>query len=343
MTSTIHVVGAGLSGLAAAVRLVDTLPPEGARLVLHEAARQAGGRCRSYHDAQLGMRIDNGNHLVLSGNHTVRHFVERIGAGDKLSVPKQARFPFMDLASGERWEIAPNTGPLPWWIFAPSRRVPGTSAGDYLPLARLLKPKAEALLGPILGTSRVRTHLLDPLMIAALNTDPDEASAALAASVTRETLAKGAQACRPMVAREGLAAAFVDPALRFLEARGAEIRFGQRVRALETTGESVASLGFGEESLALGPSDHLVLAVPAWVAADLLPGLTVPDQHRAILNAHYLIPPPPGAPPAGPTTAWGARRSDSSAAHRGTQLCTTVTHATAWTVRPGILGESAAH
>ena len=35
----------------------------------------------------------------------------------------------------------------------------------------------------------------------------------------------------------------------------------------------------------------------AWVAADLVPGLTVPDEHNAIVNAHFLHPAPPGAAP----------------------------------------------
>ncbi|MGU3541209.1 NAD(P)-binding protein, partial [Methylobacterium sp. A54F] len=41
-----HVAGAGLAGLAAAVALAE----RGQRVVLHEAAKQAGGRCRSYYD-----------------------------------------------------------------------------------------------------------------------------------------------------------------------------------------------------------------------------------------------------------------------------------------------------
>ena len=36
-----------------------------------EAAPRAGGRCRSYHDPQIGQVIDNGNHFTFSGNQAV--------------------------------------------------------------------------------------------------------------------------------------------------------------------------------------------------------------------------------------------------------------------------------
>ncbi len=76
MAGTIHIIGAGLAGLAAAVRLAQSP----ASSVVHEATRQAGGRCRSYDDAATGMTIDNGNHLVLSGNRAARDYLETIGA-----------------------------------------------------------------------------------------------------------------------------------------------------------------------------------------------------------------------------------------------------------------------
>ena len=61
----VHVIGAGIAGLSAAMRLVEA----GRKVIVHEAASVAGGRCRSYHDPTLGLVIDNGNHLLLSGNH----------------------------------------------------------------------------------------------------------------------------------------------------------------------------------------------------------------------------------------------------------------------------------
>src|SRR5262249_12104641 len=82
------------------------------------AARQAGGRCRSYYDGQLEMTIDNGNHLVLSGNPAVQRFLGAIGARDRLTGPSTAAFPYFDVATGQTWTLRPNDGLLPWWILA---------------------------------------------------------------------------------------------------------------------------------------------------------------------------------------------------------------------------------
>src|ERR1700730_588404 len=134
MPRTIHIIGAGLAGLAAAV----ALGKRGRSVAVHEATRFAGGRCRSYHDVALGMTIDNGNHLLLSGNHAALAFLRDIGAAQKLTPPPEAAFDFIDLESGERWTLRLGEGRLPWWIFDSGRRVPGTRARDYLELARLL-------------------------------------------------------------------------------------------------------------------------------------------------------------------------------------------------------------
>lgn len=295
MVDTTHVVGAGLAGLAAALKLDHTRH----RVVLHEAARHAGGRCRSYHDATLGQVIDNGNHLVLSGNTAVRDYVSTIGAADKLVGPRDAAFDFADLATGARWQVIPNAGRLPWWIFSRKRRVPGTRWFDYLSLGKLLRADLQQRIGDLMvceGTLYER--LWHPLLVAALNTDPKISSASLAAAVVRDTLAKGGAACRPLIAAEGLAEAFVEPALATLSARGVEMRFDHRLRGLKLDGTRIAALDFADDAadVALGPGDGVILAVPAPVAATLVPGLTVPTEFRSIVNAHFLAAAPPGHP-----------------------------------------------
>ena len=290
----IHVIGAGLAGLAAAVRLTAG----GHRVIIHEAANQAGGRCRSYHDTTLGMTIDNGNHLVLSGNRAALDYLDVIGARDRLVGPDAPEFAFVDLATGERWRLRLSEGLIPWWIFDAKRRVPGTKPLDYLSGARLLWAGVDKTIAQAMRCDGTLYHRLwRPVLLAALNTDPAEASARLAGAVVRETLAAGGGACRPLIARDGLTEAFIDPALRFVEAKGGAIHYGARLRALGLAERRVEKLDFGEQVEQVGTDDAVILAVPPWIAADLVPGLATPSEFRAIVNAHFAVAPPAGMPP----------------------------------------------
>jgi len=290
---TVHVVGAGLAGLSAAVALAG----RGERVVLHEAARQAGGRCRSYFDSTLGLTIDNGNHLLLSGNTDALGFLKQIGApADALTGPDEAVFDFADLATGERWRLRPNAGRLPWWVLVSDRRVPGTKASDYLAPLGILRAPAGRTIGEAMACDgTLYERLWHPVLLAALNTEPRDSDAGLAATILRETLGAGGRACRPLIAVNGLSTAFVDPALAYLERQGAEVRFGTRLRSVTLGSKRVESLEFSDGPLALSAEDRVVLALPPWVASDMLQGLAAPQEFRSIVNAHFAVPPPAGA------------------------------------------------
>jgi squalene-associated FAD-dependent desaturase len=294
MARSFHIIGAGLAGLAAAVRLCA----RGERAIVYEATNQAGGRCRSYHDPALGITIDNGNHLLLSGNRAALGYLDRIGGRDRLAGPPDASFPFVDLATHERWTLRANNGRIGWWILAPNRRVPGTHARDYLSILRLLRAAPNATIGEVLDCKGpLYDRLLHPLLLAALNTEPAAGSAKLAAAVIRDTLFAGGRNYRPLFARDGLSAAFVEPALRYIEAKGGSVVFGERLRAFTFEGARVSALDFGDLTVPLRPGDGAVLAVPPVVASSLIPDLTVPTEFRAIVNAHFRMAPPAGLPP----------------------------------------------
>ncbi len=290
----VHIIGAGLAGLSAAVALARS----GANIRLYEAAPRAGGRCRSYHDPQLGCVIDNGNHLMMSGNHAVLTYLDTIGARDRLVGPAAAAYPFLDVATGARWTLRPSAGRIPWWLLDSERRVPGTSATSYLSALKLLQAGPSDTVADLIppGTALYR-NFWEPLVVAALNTDPREAAAVLMRPVLLETFFKGAEACRPLVARDSLADTLVDPALAHVTAHGAEVRLGTRVRGFSLAENRVTHIATDEETLALDAGDVVVVAAPAWVAETLVPGLRVPPPGEAIVNVHYRLPrafAPPG-------------------------------------------------
>jgi squalene-associated FAD-dependent desaturase len=294
MQNTVHIIGAGISGLSAAVRLANA----GYCVHVHEGTQQAGGRCRSYFDAATNLTIDNGNHLLLSGNRHALAYARSIGTEAGLVGPKRAQFPFVDLTTGQRWQLDLGESRLPLWVFDEARRVPDTGLLDYLALMPLIWAAPGKLVAKAIPCQGTLYHrLVQPLLLAALNVDPPEGSAGLAGAVMRETLLAGGQACRPLIARDGLSSVLIEPAIRLLREKGATIQFGHELRGFGLSAGRVGELRFGDDTVTLAPDDSVVLAVPPRPAAALLPGLKTPTKFRAIVNAHFRFDPPKDMPP----------------------------------------------
>ena len=287
--AVVHVVGAGLAGLAAAIRLSERRLP----VRLYEAAQQAGGRCRSYHDRALGQLIDNGNHLLLSGNRAALDYLAAIGSRDSLLGPPEACFPFLDLASGERWVVRPNRGRLPLWIARPSRRVAGTRLGDYLAGAwRLARAGAQdTVAGCLAPQGALWRRFWDPLARAVLNTPPEQGSARLLWAALGDSFAQGGaglpaadRARQPggEPDRPGAAPPRGAP-------RAGRVRRSACGRSMRQGGRA-QSLDFGQQQIALGAADQVILALPPGQTGALLPEIAVPEGSHAIVNGHFRLP-----------------------------------------------------
>jgi squalene-associated FAD-dependent desaturase len=284
----VHIIGAGLAGLSAAVALTQA----GRRVTLYEAGPAAGGRCRSYFDRALDARIDNGNHLLLSGNEAAMQFLTTIGARETLTGPDHAMFGFMDLASGERWRVEPSMGRVPWWLL--TRRVPGTRLADYLGLLRLKNAKPRQTVAECLGGTELYRKLLEPLAVSGLNTQAHAALASLMWAVVEGSLMRGGAACIPLVPREGLSESFIDPALAWLQQGGTTLHCSTRIARLDIGDGRVTALHTPALALPVRADEAVISAVPPWVAAELLPGLSAPATFEAIVNVHFRLDATPG-------------------------------------------------
>jgi len=304
----IHIIGAGLSGLAAAVRPEDA----GAKVVVYESAGHAGGRCRSFYDRTLEREIDNGNHLIMSGNHSALDFLKRIGSDDALTGPADASYPFVDVKSGERWRVTINDGLIPTWVFDPKRRVPDTTVFDYVKAAGIAFARRDQTVADLVDSDGVLyKRFWEPLTLAVLNTTPELGQARLLWSVIRETFLLGGKASRPLAAKKGLGPAFIDPAVKFLEANGADIRFNARLRAAEFSDDRISALDFGEEKIAIGEGDEVIFAIPPSRLKQIAPDFDPPDDNASILNVHYRTRHPVPATPLSDAPFIGMISSDA--------------------------------
>ncbi len=272
-SARVHVVGAGVAGLVAALALARA----GHAVTLHEATPVAGGRCRALPDG-----TDNGTHALMGANHAALRFLDAIGARDGWVEPEPDGLPMLDLADGSARRIA--AAPLAWRD--PARRPPGLTARGMLALAGMALPFTDKPVGAVLARHPALLRgFVEPLTVSALNTPVAEASSARLGQVLRRV--RTAADARLLVARDGLGPDMIAPALAALRAAGAEIRFGSRLRALTSAEQRAVALHVAEESVTLGATDGVVLALPPWEAARLVPGLRVPERHAPILNLHF--------------------------------------------------------
>ncbi|MHA1598262.1 MAG: hydroxysqualene dehydroxylase HpnE [Alphaproteobacteria bacterium] len=285
---TVHVIGAGVSGLAAAVRLAGA--GQKFHVVVYDSASHGGGRCRSYLDATLDRRIDNGNHLLLSGNDQVMAFLTATGAADTLDGPERAEFPFLDLGTGEKWSVRPGKRRLPLWLLCKHMRVPSSSVWDYLSALKMAWAGSRATVADCLNTTRpLYRKFWQPLTAAVLNTEPEEGAASLLWPVLKSTFGRGAAACRPLMAKDGLSETFVGPAIEYIGRHGGEVHLNRRLRFIDFQDNRASALDFSDASIDLGIDDFVILALPYEAAGGLLAGLQTPMQSRAIVNGHFRL------------------------------------------------------
>lgn len=285
MARVVYVIGAGLAGLAAATKLAEA----GQKVVLIEQSPRPGGRCRSYFDSKLNADIDNGNHLVMSGNTDAMAYLDRIGARDTVEI-LPATYPFIDLETGQSWTIDLGKGRVPWWIFSKNRRIPGTTLADYWASRKLMSADVSMTIDQALkGTGELYNRFWKPFSVAVLNTEPETAAASLMKPVIMETMAKGGLACRPVLAKRGLGYSFAEPAITYLKDKNAQVIFGKRCKKVELTNNKLSKLIFDDEEILLSKDDIVISSVPPNIVSELFDFIPVPDEFRSILNIHYRL------------------------------------------------------
>ncbi len=287
---TVHIIGAGLSGLSAAAHLAQRDLTE---VVVHERGAQPGGRRRSFFDEALGLNIDSGNYLVWTHWRSTLALIDMIGARDLWGEPERA-ISFIDMAANRRWSWRPSAGRWPWQPLLASRRPPQTTLSDFTAALRLRKAGPKSRLQdftPSAGPAADR--IWRPLALAALNIEPTQASAALVSGVLREALQTGA---RPLLPRRDFGRALIEPLMKDLRKRDVTVRFERTLLSLEFSGDRAIALEFEHDRIDLAPQDWVLLAVPPWIASTIVPGLQTPDEFTATITVHYEIAPPSGAP-----------------------------------------------
>lgn len=255
------VVGGGWAGIAAAVYATAA----GHRVTLFETAATLGGRARS---VELdGVVLDNGQHILIGAYRETLALMRQVGVDVEAVLQ---RLP-LSLVGPDGSGLRLPAGPAGLSFAVAVLRHRGWGWGERLSLLRhatgwLLAgfdTDPARTVGQLCAglPPRVRDELIAPLCVAALNTPSDQASARVFLRVLRDALFGGAGAADLLLPRRPLAAALPQPARAWLQQRGATLRLGRRVQALQAS-----AAGWQVEA---EPYDAVVLACTAHEAARL--------------------------------------------------------------------------
>lgn len=288
-TADVAVVGGGLAGITAALRLART----GARVTLLESRAQLGGATYSF--ARKGMTVDTGQHVFLRCYHAYRWLLAELGttahAGlqDRFSVcvrsPERSRPSWLRRTPGLPAPFHLLPGLLGYAVLGPGDRLHAARAAAALRQVDPTDPASdEQDFGSWLAAhgqsdAAVR-RLWAPFAVAALNLAPEQASLALAAMTLRTALLDSPTGGDIGIPRVPLAALHAEPAAAELRRQGVRLRTRTRVEQIRPGAGGPG--GSGEYHLTSTEGElrahAVVVAVPHPVASRIVPDEAAPQR-----------------------------------------------------------------
>ena len=289
--SKIAIIGAGVSGLAAAVRLART---GHSNITVYESRREAGGRTRSYLDPTTGDMLDNGQHLMMGCYRATLEYLRMVGSEYLLERIPLA-IPFHEAGKSSFLRIPPKSRPPQNLLRAiassplltPREKISAIWLGRAIASKKSWEGMTCAEFFSKFRQPTGTVHKLwAPIVLATINASVEVASASLFVNVMREAFLSEAGASDLLIPRCGLSELLIEPALRMLERSGASIRLSAPVRSIEQLRERFLVTTDAAEEIfdAVICSSQSSEVLPANIRS------TIPAiEYSPIINAYFWL------------------------------------------------------
>ncbi|MFM8454282.1 MAG: FAD-dependent oxidoreductase [Gammaproteobacteria bacterium] len=272
------ILGAGWSGLSAALHLLNQAP-EAFQITILEAAPQAGGRARAVPGFRPEFGLDNGQHVFLNACSNLIELYQILGIHtDQLFLKLPLEFwvnnqnflkPAFNLEYLSRLFYS-----LKFKYYL-DFKTQNPSLRNLSALAWLEKHQSESMI----------QNLWAPLSQAILSTPIEIASAQLLINTLKACFS--VKKPELWLAKQDLSASFVDPALAYILRKNGKIFYNQRV--LKVSLEKLKASPFLIETRdKIYQADIIINALPPWETQKLFPELKLPDFKLEAIQTIYL-------------------------------------------------------
>jgi squalene-associated FAD-dependent desaturase len=269
------VVGGGLAGITAAVRLADA----GRDVTLVEAKPKLGGLTHSFRRGSLD--VDNGQHVFLRCCTAYRALLERLGATHLTTLQDRLDVPLVRASDGRRGRLRRSALPAPlhlarslsgFALLSRAERLRAIRAALAMRAVDRDDPRTDDTsfaewLAAHGQSSQAQEALWDLVGVATMNAHAGDASLALAATVFQIGLLSEAPAADLGWSRVPLQQLHGDAATAALRSAGARVATRTRVTGLEPTGGGWR-VHTGDDTV---DADVVVLATDPERTEELLP------------------------------------------------------------------------
>jgi squalene-associated FAD-dependent desaturase len=271
---SVIVVGGGLAGLSAACALAEA----GNQVRLLEKRRYLGGRASSYQHPGTGEVIDNCQHVLLGNCVNLIDLYRRLDVSD--AIRWFDRLTFLE-PGGRRSVLEPSFLPAPFHCMPAFLRAPAFTLADKLAIGHGI---SAFLAGIPADHDETFAHWLirhrqsagainrfwKPVLVSALNEDPDHMSVRYAGKVIRDSLLLSAGAGRMGVPTIPLSDLY-NRAIDYIENRGGKVELGSAPDSFHWSEASQQwTVGTQGENFS---GDAMVLALAYEGLSRLLPAL----------------------------------------------------------------------
>jgi squalene-associated FAD-dependent desaturase len=278
----IAVIGAGLTGLTAAIRMAE----QGKQVELFEASPQPGGRTRSFHEVKTNQACDNGPHLLIGAYSATQKLLEDCGASANVHWQPSLQLPLWDSKRG-LFSFKPSSHlPFSLALLLAAVRLPGHGMASALAMLRLGKDLQSTNLTDTATVQNwieklnipdvLANDLINPLCLGAMNVQPEGANALSFQSVLKESFASH-QHARLGWFTQPMSEALIKPLVYTAQKLGVNIHCGCPVRSLLENQSGISINGQQFEAA--------IFAMPAY-ATDRLLKRESSCETRAISNIH---------------------------------------------------------
>jgi squalene-associated FAD-dependent desaturase len=287
---SVIVVGGGLAGLSAACALADA----GYQVRLLEKRRYLGGRASSYEHPGTGEVIDNCQHVLLGNCVNLIDLYKRLGVSE--AIRWFDRLTFVE-PGGRRSILEPSFLPAPFHDMPAFLRARAFSLADKLAIGRGMSAFVAGIpedseenfahwLARHGQTIGAINRFWKPVLISALNEDPDRMSVHYAGQVIRKSLLLSPGAGRMGVPTIPLSDLY-SRAIDYIESRGGQVNLSAAPESFEWSKETQQwTVTAREQSFT---SDGIVLALAFEGLSKLLPSMPRnPEAEQLAINLGHF-------------------------------------------------------